>query len=302
MKKKLLITMGCSWTEGYGCYHESTIPNKVKKNRNIKGFNLGQIQSQNLDRFHEFGWPVRLAKKLGYDKLINLGLGGSSTSGQLKRYYESYYDENFEEYDVTIIWLLTHPTRFSFYTQYAVYDIMPAVQELNNLGHIEKDSLAQKYLEYTHDWQVDSTLEQLFHIKSMEQLCQNRNFKLIISHTDVKADALLKYYYDSTIYLNPIPGSILEILDVNTEQSYICNHPNEIGYEKLANFMYRQITRYHYDVINRDIITEPELEWSWNGGPRMSWFNPDDMTMEELIGADYIHRKLIDGKDKRYIV
>ena len=301
MKKKLLITLGCSWTEGYGCYDETTIPDKVKKNQKVSDWKqLTDIQENNFDRFHEYGWPVLLAKKLGYHKLINMGFGGSSTSGQLKRYYDSYYNEKFEDYDVTIIWFLTHPTRFSFYSQCAIYDIMPGVRELNNINHVEQSDFSQKYLEYIHDWQIDTTLEQLFHIKSMEQLCENRNFKLLLTHSDIKSDALLKYYHDSSNYLNPIPQSILYSLNPYKEQSYLCNHPNEKGYSKIAKEMYRLITKHHHTIINRN--GDPELEWEWTGGNRMSWFPPNDVTMEDLIGADYIHQRLEKAKNKRYLL
>lgn len=300
MKKKLLITMGCSWTEGYGCYDDSTIPNKFRNGGNLSPDMLGQIQSKNFHRFHEFGWPVLLAKKLGYHKLINMGFGGSSTSGQLKRYYEIYYDEKFEEYDVTIIWFLTHPTRFSFYTNYAITDIMPGVSELGNLSHDSKGSLGQKYLEYTQDWQVDTTLEQLFHIKSMKQLCDNNQFKLIITHSDIKSDSLLKYYYNSDIYLNPIPQSLLHFLEPSIEHSSLCNHPNEKGYKKITELMYGLISKYHPNVVNTNSI--PKLEWSWVGGNRISWFPPNDQTMEELIGCDSMHQKLLEDSNNRYLL
>lgn len=290
MKKKLLITLGCSWTEGYGCYDENTIPIEARESKSIDGFDIHPIQDANKNRFHELGWPNALGKRLGYDKVINMGYGGSSTSGQLKRFYESYYNNPFNDYDVTIIWMLTHPTRFSFYNDYKVEDVMPGMPNLGNMSHLPDDYIGQHYLKFIGDWQIDPTLEQLFHIRSMEQYCQNYNFNLLMTHTDIKTDALLKYYHDSKYWMDPIPDNILFFLDYDTDYSFVCGHPNEVGYLKLVDKLYELIKNNHSHLLNRTAVDE--IEWEWTGGIRMSWINPNEDMMDGLIGADYIHQRL----------
>ena len=65
-----------------------------------------------------------LQEKLKYDRYVNMGIGGSSTSGQVKLFYEKLsFIESLKEYDVLLVWLLPIPFRFSFYTQGANADV-----------------------------------------------------------------------------------------------------------------------------------------------------------------------------------
>ena len=89
MKPKLLITLGCSWTEGVGCY----VPSVYYNASTAVTFNdieplISKYHDKNKKNFHEFGWPNRLGKKLAFDKVINLGVGGSSNSTAVKIIYE----------------------------------------------------------------------------------------------------------------------------------------------------------------------------------------------------------------------
>jgi hypothetical protein len=89
MKKKLLITLGCPLTEGVGCYDTATIPPDMVNM--LKHEKFSEVYDMNRERFHKFSWPSYLQKQLNYDFLINLGLGASSTSGNLKVWFEKYY-------------------------------------------------------------------------------------------------------------------------------------------------------------------------------------------------------------------
>ena len=79
MKKKLLITLGCSCTEGVGCYDLSINPEKLTYLKlPPKELRLTR------QRFHRLGWPNRVGRKINADKVLNLGVGGSSNSAHLK--------------------------------------------------------------------------------------------------------------------------------------------------------------------------------------------------------------------------
>lgn len=291
MKQKLLITMGCSWTEGYGCYDETTIPENVKKTKKVTFDELEAVQEANFDRFHELGWPVGLAKKLGFDKLINLGFGGSSTSGQLKRFYELYYNEKFEDYEVTVIWLLTQSTRFSFYAWNQVRDIMPAMPHYHNpwSDGNESEKLGESWLKFVNNYKNDAALEQLFHIKCMEQYCENHNFNLILQHTDIDADAMIRFWHPSKYFISPFPDNILMHVP-DSEKSYICNHPNEIGYKRMIDRMYQDIRKYHNYLIPTTI--PKNLEWEWKGGHQIGWICVEEHHLDPLIGGEYIKQRL----------
>ena len=104
MKPKLLITLGCSWTEGIGIYDTKLDPktNKI-------------IYSIDINKIHELSWPNRVGKKLGFNKVINLGEGKGSHSSQVKKFYEYVKNQNFRDYDVLLIFLMTDPIRISIY-------------------------------------------------------------------------------------------------------------------------------------------------------------------------------------------
>jgi hypothetical protein len=71
MKKKLLITLGCSYTEGVGCYESRFLENNNPK----PGIFWPDAYEGSRARFHAEGWPAKLQKLLNYDHLINLGKG-----------------------------------------------------------------------------------------------------------------------------------------------------------------------------------------------------------------------------------
>ena len=86
MKKKLLFTLGCSFTEGDGAYPNEPffepegIPIDGSRRMEIHGSDLQNwYRNTYTSSFHHNGWPAQLVRKLGYDKLINIGKCASST-------------------------------------------------------------------------------------------------------------------------------------------------------------------------------------------------------------------------------
>ena len=67
MKPKLLITLGCSLTEGVGCYNLDLLP----KNPNQDYF-LDLKLEKHSKRFLKYGWPNVLGNHLNYDLVINM--------------------------------------------------------------------------------------------------------------------------------------------------------------------------------------------------------------------------------------
>jgi len=254
MKKKLLITMGCSFTEGVGCYDVSNMDE-------LKFY--GDLPKEQFihqtNNFHKLGWPNRLGKKLGYDKVINLGLGGSSISGQVKQFSEKYLDKDFSEYDVLLVWLLTDPSRISFYSNGMI----------NCIVSNSNEPIYNEYIKLI-DITLDTILEQIFYIKMMENICENKGYQLLI--TPLLKNKLIEQLYSlyvSDYYLThpltSIPGEII------SNKKYWCNIPegdchfNEDGYEYMANRM-NQIIR---DDFPHLVSTKSnnELEWEWDGEP-----------------------------------
>jgi len=251
-KPKLLITMGCSFTEGVGCYDVS----KMDELKSYVSLPYEQFIHQ-TNNFHKLGWPNRVGKKLGYDKVINLGLAGSSNSGQVKQFSEKYLDKDFSEYEVLIIWLLTEPSRISFYSGGTILDIVP---KSNN-------TLYNEYVRTIQDITIDTTLEEIFYIKMMEQICENKGYSLLISPlTSYISHDSLYSIYKSKYYLNPSPISPTEEI---FDRKYLCDIPkgdthfNELGYEKLSNNIMDNIRKFHPHLITN--TPKDDIEWEWDG-------------------------------------
>lgn len=253
MKPKLLISMGCSWTEGVGCYDPNTIPPNVNENNFLGSREYKDIFIKNSNRFHELGWPNRLGKKLGYDKVINLGTAGSSNSGQLKLFTEKYLEKDLSEYDVLIVWYLTESARFSFYS--GGYN--------KNFTFSDDAPIEKAYLNMLEDVEIDTSLEQIFYMKLMEQICENKGYNLLFTSW---LSSNINLYYQSKYFLSPGFKQIIPTSDTDEYKKYksiLCAHPNEKGYQIISDKIYNEIKQNHsYLIANPPKET---IEWEWDG-------------------------------------
>lgn len=277
MKPKLLITMGCSVTEGYGCFDKDSfdyIPGK----KFFEYDNFSEIFETNRVNFHSKGWPPRLQKKLKYDKLINLGLSGSSTSGQLKMFIEKFYGTNLsEKYDVLVFWLLTHQSRISFYSNGINVDILPHLtNETQKVQKFSKEyiEIGKGYLNFFKDINLDGLLEQSFYVKLMDIVCKEKGFNFLFTAMEPKYVGNERYA-ESFLKLFPEEPNLYSINSVDvipdkkeTEKWSIldCGHPNELGYEHVSNELYKLIKEYKSNLVNEN--TPTVYEYSYQGGYR----------------------------------
>lgn len=249
MKKKLLITTGCSLTEGVGCY----IP-EIKNQSNY--WDNGENCSLSRDRFHKYGWPNLLGKLLNYDKVVNLGLGGSSCGSNVRHFVETILPKDLSNWEVLVVWLLPSSLRTSFYFECKIQSKMP-------YGGDVSDVFDYHYREKAGDLpELNAGLDQLFYIKVMEQICENNNFELLITNADNDSDVILRRLYPCGKYLTKNNHNIFNILE---EGDYSpCLHPNEQGYKRLANHIYNLINENYPNLVNKNKVKS--FEWSWEGG------------------------------------
>jgi len=197
--KKLLITLGCSLTYGEGT------ENPAKQ-----------------------GWPPLLCEKMGFDKLINISGPGWSTSGAIKKMVQQLNFKDYYGYEVMVLFFLPDPLRFSFHWKdkliknFMLTDISDkfALQLFN-----DKPDIAAKE-------------EQLFYIKIMEQICENNNWELNLLHTNYNIHRELIDMYPTDNWLGEGNVEVLtwdEYPEQHKEHTAPCNHPNERGYESVAN-------------------------------------------------------------------
>lgn len=217
MREKLLITLGCSFTEGVGCWVDGT-PNNLNTLSDDK-WNFWHKKSKKS--FHENGWPYKLGRLMGFDKTINFGHTSSSISGNVKHWFQSdYFHKDLSEYDTTMIWLLPSWFRFSTYTNGGIGDI-----------HVYTDGdYFTKWMRDSEDIDFDAELEAKFHVELMIQECKRREIELIVFTIDgFRYPKLIDFkYYETEIY----------VAYNDNEFNDICGHLNEKGYTKLAYYMY----------------------------------------------------------------
>lgn len=269
MREKILITMGCSLTEGLGCYDLTRFTNQEIVESIDRGYPL--LNDEELEyqrnRFHHNGWPPKLAKKLGFDKVINLGLASASQSGSVKQFVEKYLDNNFSESEIFIIWMLSEPSRFSFYNDYKIRRYLPTCTKK------KKSELEKSWLEEIENPVIDSMYETIFYIKIMEQICENKGYHLLITSWVHNLMPKLNKVYQSKYYITPINFQSWEITNLRkfTSLHYSsmgCGHPNEMGYDLISENLFEIIKKNHEKFVqgepkeNFQIIYDGEvLDW-----------------------------------------
>lgn len=262
MKKRLLITLGCSLTEGVGCYDYSINPGKL---------HFGKLNAKDkkrtLDNFHKEGWPNRVGKALNFDKVINLGSGGSSNCTHLKLFTDKIktkISKLNEEYDIFLIWMMTEPTRFSFYTVDTILQFCP-VEAIDPYVDIVPNPIEESYLKYIKEYRIGPMREQIFLIELAESLFRENKIKpLFTSWSNMLPD--LFRMYKSEYWLSPKPSYLLKevIKDrKNISDAAHCGHPNENGYEIIANQLVEDIKKHHPEFYSNTPVEK--FDWEWDG-------------------------------------
>jgi len=271
MKKKLLITLGCSFTEGEGAY--DLTKDYTEKDRN------GLFITRHRDRFHQYGWPAFLQKKLKYDTLINLGFIGASNSQISKRFFEVFNDSKLsEEYDVLVIWMVTLPQRISFYSNYKIESVSHG-----STTDYSKKTIYNMYLKFIKDVDIDPLLDTMFYIKTVQAACKAYNFNFLYTmplyENLQELTKNMNFLYPNKNFLN----LYYKIFNNHTEgifpyssdtfyKSPVCSHPNEHGYKYISDNIFKIIEQFFPEYINIDY--EPTIyENIYQGEPKY-WYIP----------------------------
>jgi len=256
MKKKALITIGCSFTEGVGCYDYTQLPSSKSVN-DLSDTEFSKYYGSQLDNFLEGSWGTQLAKLLNYDLHINCGIGGSSNSHQLKNFMDTMIDwPDLSNYDVLVMWQMTYAHRFSFYE-----NGQPRTYGFNNLNKfgelIDEDILGnpnnfvKSFIHRMGDSLSENmALESLFHLRCFIEICKSKSYDFLFSI--VNDDILDKTIYDysnndnlsnyvkikdtsNSIYRNPIYYAYTGY------QTAHCGHPTGDGYKAQSKKYYEWI-------------------------------------------------------------
>lgn len=257
MKKKLLITLGCSYTEGVGCYEPSLLDSSGNP---LSTTDL--VYTKSFERFHTLGWPAQLQKKLQYDYLWNIGHGGASTSETVKRWMELFSNRNLsDEYDVLVVWMVTFAERISFYRNGNITSIN------NNTQRDVCKSLYQSYIKFIEN-NKDMLLETYFYVNIIQNICNLADYKFLyinVNNTDgIILDSLMKSPNSLNFVYKKLYPKNGSILDVSPGSKSFCGHPNERGYEIIAETLFNLISYDHQHLINKKTPTEYKIEYLGN--------------------------------------
>jgi hypothetical protein len=256
MKKKLLITLGCSCTEGVGCYDLSINPDKISYLR-LPPNDLILTRK----RFHKLGWPNRVGKKINAHRVLNLGLGGSSNSSHLKLFQDKIVPQLpklQEEYEIFLIWMMTNSTRFSFYTKHGIGLFNPVSVGLSN-AYLPME---QAYIDTMDDMKVGPAREDIFYIKISEILFKYYNIKAVYTSWSMSFKAVYEYYLSDS-FLMPTPHFLMSYIHTGDRRymSEVCDHPNEEGYELWSNKIIQALELYHPEFIKGKPVDNFTYEW-----------------------------------------
>lgn len=255
-KENLLITIGDSWTQGFGSYPDDII----KKYGNPPVFPTPDKAAPDVKKDMDFlyneympknSWANVLAKKIDYD-LINLGSGGFANSAIAKTFYNNVVRNSYSNYKkVLVIALMSSPARISFYVNASFLNLnLASIGNMDNKDHKVFSSYFLKKIQPLHS---DQCLESLYHLQSIKALCGEKGFNFYYSTAFTSIDdfdeskinpSLIKID-DSKYNLTPQDMSCYREL-LNDNEISKCYHPNELGHIKIANRMYKELRRKKY--------------------------------------------------------
>lgn len=240
-KKTLLVTLGDSWTEGVGCYDPELLQEFLNKK-----ITMNELYDSSVTKeyFFKGSWPWALSEKLDCD-LINLGTGGTANSASAKNFVCNWIEnclpivENYEK--VTVIWLLSDPTRLSFYSN----------EKIVSLLRNDNDRLFNYYIRDVHLHPNDSMLETKFLLKSVEAVCQLNGFNFVYGSAFTDINQLNKVYNSNNNIHNFAEFNCFNTEVEKQKSKYMahCGHPNEKGYELIADILYTILTTHFKDFI-----------------------------------------------------
>lgn len=203
--------MGCSWTTGIG----TSDP-------------------------YQHMWPRQLGIKLGFDKLINLGKAGASNSGCIKKFNEMVNNFPLNEYDILVIFLMTEPSRFSFFIDNEVMDYRANIPKWET--PINDNTVSRAYLDEIKSLN-DCLLEQKFYVNIVETICKEHNMDLILTSWTKTYPDFYRIHKNKKVHLFNTPKILVPPVDKDMYSE--CFHPNDKGQVWIMNEIIKGIKQNH---------------------------------------------------------
>jgi hypothetical protein len=225
--ENLLITLGDSWTQGVGCYPDEFL--KQFYSGKITAIQLGEL-AYDVDYFSKRSWPAQLSQDIKYD-LINLAKGGSANSFSAKTLL-SEFDEDLSKYkNVVVVWILSEPSRFSFYSNNIIQSWLPAWPHQNRASTYK---FLQSYFEEVAPSFNDDVKETEFYLKAVDYYCKAKGYKFAYGSAFTNFEGfedISNNIHKYTTYKN------FNVMLSNIDKCALyapCGHPNEVGYQYMS--------------------------------------------------------------------
>jgi len=230
-----LITLGCSFSEGVGCYDLELLDN-------YKSVIDGEYVEKNKDNFLKGSIGSNLQNKFGYEKYINYAYGGSSNLGQFFNFFNNLPTDD----DVTILWQITFYLRKATVTNKEIKDYTLKDEWV----HLLYESKIKEYDNEIYQSSLlddDDRIEISYYIKIMKEFCKLRGWKFYTWFWENgeyrKVGDINEQIKDCIIPFNKEPLSEDDTYQKFTEDG----HPNEKGYQKISDTLIRSIDTFIRD-------------------------------------------------------
>jgi hypothetical protein len=184
--------------------------------------------------------------------------------------------------------MITESSRFSFYkgitpdpdTHFGNTSFLPSLVASGENG----PELEKAWLKEINTWWVAAKYESVFYMKVMEQLCENNNFKLLLTTWDDTFKETVKIY-KSKYLLHPHGLEVWakdfsEHFGIDSKghlvpQEFVaeCGHPNEKGYEMIAQMIFDLIKKHHRNI--KLYSPKEKIDWEWLGQDLTHIYNTD---------------------------
>ena len=248
-RDNLLITVGDSWTAGFGAYDGNTL--KKIKDGEVNPASLG-VGSTNY--FKEYSYPWLLSQKLNWD-LINLGEGAISNTGCSRKLFD--YDitrkVDYRKYKkIVLIFLMTSHKRYTFYSGKQFLKILPTFKD-DKKKEIA-DACFNFFDSYVNKDALDPVYESRFAVRTIEAYCKAHNITFLYGSAFLRISEFNQIYdtpENLHRYSDKAKQAISEYLfyeDFNKKNQkqdprYFspCGHPNRFGYQIITDNLYKDL-------------------------------------------------------------
>ena len=218
-----LVTLGCSFTQGQGCYKESSLDE-----------NSQEYYKEQLPNFLKGCIGSNIQKEFGFANFYNYAQGGDSNLTQLLRFFNNPIQDD----DTTILWQVTFPTR----------GFMVIENTINTLPFEFTEKMFKVRLEFGNTSPEDDMRREVaLYLKVMKEYCRVRGWKFFVWFWEngeySKYSEMFPLLKENIIPFNKEPFDD----DMYSIEFGKKGHPNEKGYKKISDTLIRAIESYGLD-------------------------------------------------------